>query len=614
MKKIFKFIQSEIGRIVIGLCLFLPAIILEKLNYNLASLIGFCASLLVCGLPVFIDAVKGILRRDLLDEKFLMTLASVGAMVVGEPAEGVSVMLFFLIGECFEHKAVAGARKSIRSLMDIKPDTASVITENGEEEMDCDDVDSGSVIIIRAGERVPIDSIIIDGSSDVDTSALTGESLPRSVTVGDEISGGVIVLNGVLKAKTLRAASESASARILDLVEKANERKSKTEKFITKFSHFYTPIVVCLALLLAFMPPIFSILSLKESVYRALIFLVISCPCALVISVPMAFFAGIGCAASRGILYKGGNTFSALAKADAFVFDKTGTLTDGKFVLSRVEAFDITKEELLLLASSAEYGSNHPIAECIKAASEKKITPTEVYEYSGRGIRAKVDDSDVLVGNLALMSEFGVGTQRASTGSGVIYVSKDGILAGELYISDKIKNEASDAVKELYSLGIRKTVILSGDKEENVKRVAEQLQIKTYYSTLLPEEKYDKMTEIISSSKSTVYVGDGINDAPVLALSDVGIAMGEIGADSAIESSDVVIMSDNLKKLKTALQIARKTVNISVQNIILALGIKIAVMILGAFGIANMWLAVFADVGVAVLAILNSMRALKIKE
>ena len=618
MKKLISFTVSELGRIILGVIFFVSALITEymtrHLSFSVAALILYSSALLISGIPVFIDAVRGILRRDLLDEKFLMTIASIGAMFVGEWSEGTAVMIFFLVGEYFEHKAVAKSRKSIRELMNIRPDEACVLKNGKEEIVDADEVEIGSVIVIRAGERVPIDSLVLSGNADVDTSALTGEAIPRAVKKGDLIDGGAVVINGVLTAQTLRVADESAAARILELVENANERKSKAENFITKFSHYYTPTVVILALLLAVLPPIFKLIPLTVSIYRALIFLVISCPCALVISVPMAFFGGIGGAAHQGILYKGGNTFSALARADVFAFDKTGTLTSGEFTVSSVHPVGVSSEELLYLSASAEYGSNHPIAVCIKNAVRNKVAPTDVTELAGKGIISTVDGRRILVGNKLLLKENSVQIPESNIPKGAVFVAADGKYIGYIVIADKIKAEAKSAISSLRKNGVRKTVMLSGDRREVAEHVGRELCIDEVYSELLPENKFEKLEELINNSNGTVYVGDGINDAPAIALADVGVAMGGIGSDSAIEAADVVIMSDSLEKLPTAVKIARKTIRISTENIVFALGVKGLILLLGALGIANMWLAVFADVGVAALAILNSMRTMSVKE
>ncbi len=613
MKRIIDFLISELGRIVLGAVLFVSAIVFQYAGLKIPALMIYIAALTASGAPVFIAAARGILRRDLLDEKFLMSIASVGAMIVGEWSEGVAVMLFFLVGEYFEHKAVNKSRKSIKALMDIRPDEASMLVDGVETVVDADDVEPGSEIVIRAGERIPIDSVVISGSADIDTSSLTGESIPVSVSENDEIYAGAVLISGYIIAKTIKAADESRAARVLELVENANEKKSKTENFITKFSHFYTPIVVGLAILLAIIPPLFKIRSVGDSIYSALIFLVISCPCALVISVPMAFFGGIGGAASKGILFKGGNTFSALAKADTFVFDKTGTLTSGSFNVSSVSPYAVTEEELLYYSASAEYGSNHPIAACIKNSTENKTVPASTKEMPGRGVFAIVDGFEILVGNRKLLCEEGVDFDFSKAPSGAVFVSKNGVFIGYLEIADTVRCEAGKSIEMLRKSGAENISILSGDKRENVARVASEIGINDINYELLPEEKYQKLQKMIDLSKGTVYVGDGINDAPAIAAADVGVAMGSIGQDAAIESADLVIMSDNLSKISEAVKIARKTVKIAYENIIFALGIKGTILVLGALGIANMWLAVFADVGVAALAILNSMRTLRVK-
>ena len=614
MRRLKDFLFSELGRIILGVALFLPAFILDKLEYTVVSYILYIMSLVVSGYTVFIDAVKGIIRRDFLDEKFLMSIAAIGAVIIGEVGEGAGVMLFFLVGEYYEHKAVNKSRKSIKELMDIRPDEACVLTDAGEKTVDADDVEVGSTIIIRAGDRVPLDSVIISGCSDIDTSALSGESIPRSVKCGDEISAGSVLLNGVLTAKTVRKAEESSAARILSLVENASERKSKAEAFITKFSRVYTPFIVISALLVAVIPPIFRLNTLTESVYNALVFLVISCPCALVISVPMAFFGGIGGAASKGILYKGGNTFSSLAKAGVFAFDKTGTLTNGEFTVTEIRERNTTKERLLNLAASAEFGSNHPIAAAIKKSATDLVRPQSFTEIAGRGTSALISGKEVLVGNISLMHIKGVAVADGDKNiNGAVYVAENGVYLGALIISDTLKPEAKSALLELKRLGVKKTVLLSGDKSENALRIGKEVGVDEIYGELLPEDKYEKLESIIETNPNTVYVGDGINDAPSLALASVGVAMGQMGSDSAIESADLVIMSDNLSRLPEAVKIARRTTRIATENIIFALGVKGAILILGALGIANMWLAVFADVGVAVLAILNAMRALKTK-
>jgi len=615
MKRLAELLKSDIARISISIFLFALALILEQFGVLAVSLTIYVIALCISGYKVFINAIKGILRRDLLDEKFLMSIASIGAMIVGEWSEGVAVMIFYLVGETFEHHAVRRSRASIRSLMNISPDEACVLIDDYEEIIDAEDVKVGMTVIIRPGERVPIDSVVISGIADVDTSSMTGEPLPITAGEGTVLSSGFIVKNGLIRAKALRPATESAAARILALVENANENKSKEEAFITKFSRYYTPAVVVIALLVAFIPPIFSLMTLADAVYTALTFLVISCPCALVISVPMAFFGGIGGAASRGILYKGGNVFSKVATLDSVAFDKTGTPTNGDFVVREVRAFGISEKELLSLVSSAEISSNHPIAASLSTLSTDIIPAKSVKELAGLGVISELESCTVAVGNTTLMYNQGVNIQNIDrVPAGSVFVSKDKKLIGMLVISDNVKLEAKEAIASLRALGVKKTIILSGDKKENVVRTKDVLGIDECQFELTPEEKYAKLEALISASKSTMYVGDGINDSPALARADVGVAMGSVGQDAAIEAADMVIMSDNLSKLPEAILIARKTINISWQNIVFALGIKGLILVLGLLGFANMWLAVFADVGVAVLAILNSMRALKAPE
>ena len=607
MKKIF---DRDLIKIGLGLLFFIPGAILDHLEYGYISLALLICSLLIAGGGVFVSAVKGIFRRDFLDEKFLMSIASIGAMIIGEYTEGPAVMLFFLVGEYFEHKAVRKSRSSIKELLDICPDTARVIVDGIDTEMDAEDVEIGSVILVRPGERMPIDSRIISGECRLDTSSLTGESMPRDAGVGDTVDSGAIVLDGSVKCVTLRMHSESRAARVLELVENARELKSKEENFITKFSKVYTPIVTLLAILMATIPAIFNIIPWQSSVYRALSFLVVSCPCALVISVPMAFFGGIGAAASKGILYKGGNTFAPIASVERVVFDKTGTLTTGEFRIDRIDS-QIGKEELLSLLASAEYNSNHPIARCLKSECNGASVADEILDIPGKGIIARIGASDVAVGNLSLMADVGAIVPDSSYS---VFAARDGKYIGAVHVTDTVKPEAKSAIERLRKLGVKKTYLLSGDREEAVSSVADELGIDVAHHSLMPEDKYKMLEGIIKESGGgVVYVGDGINDAPCLTLADVGIAMGERGSDSAIESADAVITSDNLERIPDTVKIARKTLSISKQNIVFAISVKVLAMILAAFDVAGMWMAVFADVGVAVIAILNSMRTLRTK-
>ena len=606
-KRVKRLLKSEPLRICLGLAFFIPALVLEHLGIDGVALGLYITAMVLAGGGVFISAVRGLIRGDLLDEKFLMSAAAIGAMIIGEAEEGVAVMLFFLVGEWFEHMAVRRSRNSIRSLMDIRPDTATVLKDGEETEEDAEDVEVGSIIIVRSGERVPIDATVIEGGCDLDNSALTGESVPVPISVGDAVSSGAVVQGGVIRCVTVRTADSSAAARILELVENAQERKSRTEGFITRFSRVYTPIVFGLAVLMGLVPSIFGWLTPADAIYRALSFLVVSCPCALVISVPMAFFGGIGRAASVGILYKGGNVFSPLSHPAEFVFDKTGTLTEGRLAVDTVDPVGVSRERLLSLAASAEYSSRHPVAEALKAATTDILPATDLSELSGRGVVATVDGKRVAVGNLRLMMEQGI-TVPASDG---VYVSLDGIYAGSISFTDSIKPEAASAIAELRRLGVKKISILSGDRQKSADRVGAAVGVDEVRAELLPDGKLAALEDKIRENRApVVYVGDGINDAPCLARADVGVAMGSLGSDSAIEAADAVIMSDDLARLPEAIRIARKTEAIARQNIIFAIGVKLLVLALVSLGISGMWMAVFADVGVAVLAILNSVRTL----
>ena len=595
-------------KIIIGAILFALALITEALLVEIVPLVLYIASLCVLGYEVFFSAIRGILRRDLLDEKFLMSIASLGAMLVGEYNEGVAIMLFYLIGESFERYAVGRSRASVKNLMALCPDTATLLTESGEESVDCEDVEVGSTIVIRPGERVPIDCVIVSGTADADTSMVTGESAHRSVSVGDALDSGCVILGGVLTARTVRPHAASCASRILELVENASDSKARQERFITRFSRIYTPAVVITALLLVLILPLCFGVALPDAVYRALIFLVISCPCALVISVPMAFFGGIGNAARRGILFKGGNVFSPIARAKKIAFDKTGTVTKASFAIASIEPVGLDSDELLTLVRRAEYYSNHPIAEAIRRGADNILPPDSAEEMAGEGVKCRIGDDVITVGNLRLMHRLSV---DVGEGDGTqIYCLKNNEYIGKITLADTPKDEAADAIAALASLGVGESVMISGDREAVVEDCARAVGIGTYRAELTPEGKYEFVKSYMQDGEGLIFVGDGINDSPSLAAASVGVAMGAIGQDAAIEAADVIIVSDNLMKIPEAIKIARKTNRISVENIILALGIKALVMLLGAFGIANMWLAVFADVGVAVLAILNSMRML----
>jgi len=620
LKKLKNVIKMPLFAPLFSTVLLLVGFLLRRESYGIASAIIFGLSVLICGIPVFYDAVLGLLRRDFFDEKFLMSLAAIGAFVIGEFSEGAAVMIFYRFGEWFEQRAVAKSRTSIKSLMDIRPDTATVF-ENGEwQEIDADDVEVGKSILVKTGERVPLDAIIEKGDAEVDTSALTGESLPRSVGAGDTVQSGFVVLSGVVTARVIHTAETSAASRILELVENAAERKSKEEKFITKFSKIYTPAVVISAVILAIIPPVFGLLDWKSAVFRALMFLVISCPCALLISIPMAFFGGIGGAARSGVLFKGANVLSAVSKVTVAAFDKTGTLTSGDFCVSEIRCRSMEKEAFLSLAASAEYYSSHPIAKCIKNAAAKYDVPTSTEEMAGLGMRAKVKNKEVLVGNRKLLSFLGIsGPSELPASKGVVLVAVDGIYEGCIAVSDAVKPEAKEALSALKELGITKTVMLSGDNKEMALSVGNALGIDEVQSELSPEEKYTALQTVLKEKNGNLmYVGDGINDAPALALADVGVSMGDIGQDSAIEASDVVIMSDRLDKLPIAVKIARRTVKIAHENIAFALTVKLGILALVATGLLDafggMWLAVFADVGVCVLDVLNSCRALKVEK
>lgn len=613
MKKLFR--DSELLQILFGGLLLLCAALqgwLWEVPYLTPIL--FALALVACGYEVFWNAIKGVLHGQLLDETFLMSIASIGAFFIGEYAEGVAVMLFYLVGEYFEHRAVRRARSTIRSLMDINPDTALVLQNGEETEVSATDVAVGDTVILRPGNRIPVDCVVERGTASVDTSCLTGESVPLTASAGTALSSGMIVLDGVLYAKAEKTSDTSAAARILDLVQEAQEKKSRQENFITAFSHVYTPIVVGLAVAVAFLPPLilWDKTILWDWVHRALMFLVVSCPCALVISVPLTFFGGIGGAASRGILFKGGASFETLAKARIAAFDKTGTLTTGTFSVAQVLCADgVDKETLLALASGAEAHSTHPIARAIRAASPDAPVAEEVKEVAGKGVLARVNGSYIAIGNLALMEEMQVSLPMDISGT---FVAQDGVYLGTIVVEDTLRPDAKDALSALSSLGVKRLVMLTGDALAPATRVAQAVGITEYHAAQMPQDKYRHIEGLSQTGAGVMFVGDGINDAPCLARADVGIAMGGIGSDAAIEAADVVITNDNLARLPEAISWARKVVGIARQNIAFALFVKIAVMLLAATGLlafrGGMWVAVFADVGVALLAILNALRTI----
>lgn len=582
------------------------------------KLTGFALSYLIVGLPIIKKALQNIQNGEVFDENFLMTIATFGAVALGEYPEAVAVMLFFQVGEFFQSYAVNRSRKSIAALMDIRPDFARVQKGGEWIEVCPEKVEKGSVIEIRSGEKVPLDGIIIDGCSSLDTSSLTGESLPREVKTGDEVLSGAINLGGILHVKTSGVYAESTVAKILDLVENASSKKADVENFITKFSHWYTPLVVIVAVLLAFIPPSLFAEPLHVWVYRAITFLVISCPCALVISIPLSFFGGIGAASKCGVLIKGSNYLEALAQAETIVFDKTGTLTKGVFTVTKIQPENgVSAEELLETAAHMETYSSHPIAVSVKQAYGKKVEQARVSEIKdcfGKGLCGKLDGQEVVLGNAQMMKDKGFKVPQIQAIGTVIYVSKNGKYQGCLLIEDEVKKDSELALRQLKKLGVAQTVLLTGDCESTARKVAEKLGLDKFYAELLPADKVLKFEELLSAKTpkgKVLFVGDGINDAPVLARSDIGIAMGGLGSDAAIEAADVVIMTDEPSKIVKAIEISKKTLRLVHENVAFILAIKFAVLGLGAAGYASIWAAVFADVGVSVISILNAMRALR---
>ena len=584
----------------------------------------FMIPYLVIGYDILQKAFKGIRNKQVFDENFLMAVATVGAILLGDYSEGVAVMLFYQIGELFQSYAVGKSRRNISELMDIRPDYANIEVDGKLEQVDPDEVEIGTVIVVQPGEKVPIDGVIIDGVSILNTSALTGESLPRDAKAGDEVISGCINMTGVLKIRTIREFGESTVSKILELVENSRSRKSKSENFISKFAKYYTPVVCYGALALAFIPPIVLLIMGKPAmwgdwIYRALTFLVISCPCALVISIPLSFFAGIGGASNQGVLVKGSNYLETLAQTSYVVFDKTGTMTQGVFEVSGVHHNEISDEKLLEYAALAECSSSHPISKSLQKAYGKPIDRnrvTDIEEISGNGVTAKVDGISVAAGNAKLMKRLGISYQECHHVGTVIHMAVDGKYEGHILISDILKPHAKEAIAELKKAGIKKTVMLTGDSKRVADQVAKELGIGEVYSELLPADKVSKVEELLhqkSEKEKLAFVGDGINDAPVLSRADIGIAMGALGSDAAIEAADIVLMDDDPLKISKAIKIARKCIHIVYENIYFAIGIKILCLILGALGIANMWMAIFADVGVMIIAVLNAIRTLFVK-
>lgn len=609
--------KKQLARIVSAAVLFLLAAALPLSPAVEMSAFLLCYALI--GWDIVWKAVTNILHGQVFDENFLMTVATVGALCLNEYSEGVAVMLFYQVGEWFQSYAVNKSRRSISSLMDIRPDSANVIRSGGTiKQVDPEEVQIGETIVVRAGERVPLDGVIIEGSSSLDTSALTGESLPREVAAGEEVISGCINQSGTLQVRVSKIYGESTVAKILDLVENASSKKSKSEAFITRFARYYTPLVVIAAVILAVLPPLISGQSFAIWIERALTFLVISCPCALVISVPLSFFGGIGGASKCGVLIKGSNYLEALAKTETVVFDKTGTLTKGAFAVSGLYPQGVSEERLVELAAYAEKDSTHPISRSIRDFYGKAIDGSRIKnikEIAGFGLQAELDGKVVLAGNAKLMREQNIAFAPVEEPGTIIYVAESGRYAGAILIEDELKADALAAVKDLKASGVKKAVMLTGDAKAVGQKVAAKLQLDSAYTELLPADKVAYMEQLLSETSEKgklTFVGDGINDAPVLARADIGIAMGGLGSDAAIEAADVVIMTDEPSKIATAMRISRKTLRIVHQNIVFALGVKALVLALGAVGIATMWAAVFADVGVAVIAILNAIRALRV--
>lgn len=617
MKEMTKIQKKKLIKIFSSLGLLILAITLPLTGY--LPLLLFIPAYLISGFPTLRSAFINILHGEIFDENFLMSIATIGAFGLGEYPEAVAVMLFYQIGELFESYAVDKSRKSITSLMDLRADYANLFKDGAYVKVSPEIVNVGDLILIKPGEKVPLDGKIEKGTSSLDTKSLTGEAMPRDLCVGDEILSGFINLTGVLTVKVLKPYEESTVSKILDLVENASDKKADIETFITKFARYYTPVVVIFALGLAFLPPLFINGALfSDWIYRALTFLVISCPCALVISVPLTFFAGVGASSKKGILVKGSNFLESLAKVDTVVFDKTGTLTEGEFSISKVEAADfISSEKLIEYTAYAEHFSNHPISSSIKSHYSLPIETARITnhkELSGYGVEAIIDNHLIIAGNAKMMKSYGINNFTDNLISTTVHIAVDSVYAGYISLCDNIRSDSFIVIPQLKKYGIKKTVMLTGDKDETAQSVGKLLGINQIYSQLLPGDKVDKLEILMKESSTTgklVFIGDGINDAPVLARADIGVAMGGLGSDAAIEAADVVIMTDEPSKIATVIGISRKTVSIAKQNVYFALGIKFGVLILGGLGIASIWAAVFADVGVTIIAIVNAMRALK---
>jgi len=621
--------KKMLRKIIIGASLYIIAVIVSKINFSMSNIISFglfIAAYIIVGKEVLLKAFSNIKRGKVFDENFLMTIATVGAVIIGEYPEAVGVMLFYMVGEFLQSLAVNKSRKSISDMMNIRPDYANLVKEDGSvETVDPYDVEVGSYIQIKAGEIIPLDGIVVSGKAMLDTSALTGESVPRSANAGDQVYSGSINKDGLLKLEVTKEFSESTASKILDLVENAAAKKSKTENFISKFAGIYTPIVVFAAIALAVIPPfIFPGTGFATWIYRALTFLVVSCPCAFVIAIPLSFFSGIGASSKIGVLIKGSNYLELLAGVRTFVFDKTGTLTKGVFEVVSLHPNNVSEEELLSKAAMAEEYSSHPIAISIKKAYEELKTESEentnisdrlidLKEIAGHGISIKVDGKEVLVGNDKLMSSNSIDFEKSEEFGSVVYVAEEGKFLGSIVINDRIKEDAGESLIALKSVGVEKSVMLTGDIKEVADVVAKELGIDYAYSELLPQDKVEKVEEVLDENKVLAFVGDGLNDAPVLARADIGIAMGGIGSDAAIEAADVVIMDDKLYNIVRGIKLAKRTMSIAKQNIIFALGVKLIFLLLAAIGFGTMWEAVFADVGVTVLCVINAMRNLQTK-